>query len=66
LAAIVAERAPDGPAALQIWLKRLLEGVDQVPLNDEKSQPLPPELEAEIRGEIRKRFEALSAVIIQR
>jgi hypothetical protein len=63
LAGIVAERVPDGPALLQLWLQRLIAATNSVSLNDENNQPLPPELDAQIRAEIRKQFEDFASRI---
>jgi len=63
LAAIVAESAPNGTAMLQLWLQRVIAATNVVSLNDENNQPLPPELDAQIRAEIRKQFEVLSSSI---
>jgi hypothetical protein len=60
LGAIVAEHVPDGPAVLQLWLQRLIAATEVVSLNDENDQPLTPELDAQIRAEVRSQFELLS------
>jgi hypothetical protein len=64
LAAMVAERSPDGAALLQSWIQRLILAADTFDLKDENNQALPAELEAEVRAEIRRKFEALSASIV--
>lgn len=66
LGVIVAERVPDGPALLQLWFQRLIEAINVVSLNDENDQPLPAEVDAQIRAEIRKQFERLSSSIAAR
>jgi hypothetical protein len=65
LAAIVASRFPDGMMMLRAWLESTIQMVDTVSLNDEKDQALSPELEAQIRAEVKKRLEALTPHIFE-
>ena len=60
LAAVFASRYPDGQAMLKAWLESTVKLVDTIPLNDDKNEKIPPEIETQIRDEIRKKLQAVT------